>query len=165
MNRLCGSSLEAIASGAHRIACGEADVIVAGGVESMSRAPYVMSKPDAPFSRHMKLEDTTLGWRLVNPEMHKRFGTDSMVETAENLAFEHQITREAQDAFACRSQLRAAAANASGVFCEEIVPVTCEQKNSAVTVSVDEQPRPDTTPAALARLPPNLAADRHGHRR
>jgi 3-oxoadipyl-CoA thiolase len=154
INRLCGSSLEAIAIGARRIFCGDADLIVAGGVEGMSRAPYVMAKADAPFARGMKLEDTTLGWRLINPEMHKAFGTDSMADTAENVADEHGISRADQDAFAYRSQQRAAAAVTAGVFAEEITPITIRQKKATVTVAVDEHPRPDTTLEALAKLQP-----------
>jgi 3-oxoadipyl-CoA thiolase len=159
INRLCGSSLEAIAAAARRIQCGDADLIIAGGVEGMSRAPYVMAKADAAFSRGMKLEDSTLGWRLVNPEMHKAFGTDSMAETAENVAAEFGINRADQDAFACRSQQRAAAAAAAGVFATEITPVTIRHKKGAVTVAVDEHPRPDTTPEALAKLAPITRPD------
>jgi acetyl-CoA acyltransferase len=159
INRLCGSSLEAIANGARRIWCGEADLIVAGGVESMSRAPYVMAKPDAAFARTMKLEDTTLGWRLVNPEMHRQFGTDSMAETAENVAAEHHISRADQDAFALRSQQRAGAAIAAGVFADEIMPVVVRQKKATVTVAADEHPRPDTTAETLAKLSPITRPD------
>ena len=154
VNRLCGSSLEAIAGAARRINCGDADLIIAGGVEGMSRAPYVMAKADAAFSRTMKLEDTTLGWRLINPEMHKLFGTDSMAETAENVAHEHGISRDDQDAFAYRSQQRAAAAATAGVFADEITPVTIRQKKNAVIVTADEHPRPETTREALAKLAP-----------
>ncbi len=120
----------------------------------MSRAPYVMAKPDAAFARTLKLEDTTLGWRLVNPEMHKTFGTDSMAETAENVAAEHRILREAQDAFAYRSQQRAAAAITAGLLAEEIVPVSIRQKKATASVTADEHPRPDTTLDALAKLAP-----------
>ncbi len=154
VNRLCGSSLEALAGAARRINCGDADLIIAGGVEGMSRAPYVMAKADAAFSRTMKIEDTTLGWRMVNAEIHKAFGTESMAETAENVADEYRISREDQDAFAYRSQMRAAAAAEAGVFAQEIVPVTIRQKKTVVTVTADEHPRPDTTPDALARLAP-----------
>jgi acetyl-CoA acyltransferase len=154
VNRLCGSSLEAIAVGARRIFCGDADLVVAGGVEGMSRAPYVMAKADTAFARTLKLEDTTLGWRLVNPEMHKAYGTDSMAETAEHVAAEHGIARQDQDAFAYRSQQRAAAAVAAGLFTDEIVPVSIAQKKTTVHVIVDEHPRPDTTLDALAKLAP-----------
>ncbi|MEO8483720.1 MAG: 3-oxoadipyl-CoA thiolase [Acidobacteriota bacterium] len=154
VNRLCGSSLEAIADAARRIHCGEADLIIAGGVEGMTRAPYIMAKADAAFSRGMKLEDSTLGWRLVNPEMHRAFGTESMAETAENVANEHGISRDDQDAFAHRSQRRAAAAAQAGIFAEEITPVSIRQKKSVVTVTVDEHPRPDTTLEALGKLAP-----------
>jgi acetyl-CoA acyltransferase len=154
VNRLCGSSLEAIAGAARRINCGDADLIIAGGVEGMSRAPYVMAKADIAFSRGMKLEDTTLGWRMINPEIHKAFGTDSMAETAENVAEEHGISRDDQDAFAWRSQQRAAAAARAGIFAEEIAPVTIRQKKNVLTVAVDEHPRPDTTREALAKLAP-----------
>jgi 3-oxoadipyl-CoA thiolase len=154
INRLCGSSLEAIAGAARRIQCGDADLIIAGGVEGMSRAPYVMAKADAAFSRAMKLEDSTLGWRMINPEIHRTFGTDSMAETAENVAAEHGISREDQDAFAYRSQMRAAAAADAGISAQEITPVSIRHKKGAVTVTVDEHPRPDTSLEALARLAP-----------
>ena len=122
VNRLCGSSMEAVAQAARAIKSGEAELVIAGGVESMSRAPYVMAKADAAFSRSAKLEDTTLGWRFVNPLMKERYGVDSMAETAENVAEEFHISREDQDAFAYRSQQRAAAAIASGAMAEEIYP-------------------------------------------
>jgi 3-oxoadipyl-CoA thiolase len=154
INRLCGSSLEAIAIGARRIACGDADLILAGGVEGMSRSPYVMGKADAPFSRTQKIEDTTLGWRFVNPEIRARFGTESMAETAENVAAEYGIAREDQDAFAWRSQQRAASAARDGRFIPELVPVVVRQKKTSATVTADEHPRPDTTPEMLARLAP-----------
>jgi 3-oxoadipyl-CoA thiolase len=154
INRLCGSSLEAIASAARRVMCGDADVIVAGGVESMSRSPYVMAKADAAFARAQKLEDTTLGWRMINPALQQAYGTESMAETAENVATEHGISRDDQDAFALRSQMRAAAATAAGLLAEEITPVTTRQKKSTATVTVDEHPRPDTTRETLARLVP-----------
>ncbi len=155
LNRLCGSGLDAVASAARSIRCGEADFIIAGGVESMSRAPYVMGKSDTSYSRAMRIEDTTIGWRFVNPQMKKLYGTDSMAETAENLAKEQSITRADQDAFALRSQQRAAAAQAAGRFEEEITPVQIPQKKGAVlTVSVDEFPRPETTLEALAKLAP-----------
>ena len=155
VNRLCGSSLEAVAMAARSIKCGEAELVIAGGVESMSRAPFVMAKADAAFSRAAKLEDTTLGWRFINPLMKERYGVDSMAETAENVAEESHISREDQDAFAYRSQQRTAAAVASGVMAEEIYPVTIPQrKGQAVVVDKDEQPRPDTTLEALGALKP-----------
>lgn len=159
VNRLCGSSLDAIAMAARAIMAGDASLIVAGGVESMSRAPFVLGKSEAPFGRNVKLEDTTLGWRFVNPEMKQRFGTDSMAETAENVAAEHGINRADQDAFALRSQQRTAAAQQAGRLAEEIVPVTVRQKKGVVTVDVDEHPRPDSTLEALARLPPVVRPD------
>jgi acetyl-CoA acyltransferase len=154
INRLCGSSLDAVATAARAVMAGEASLVLAGGVESMSRAPFVMGKSDVPFGRNVKLEDTTLGWRFINPEMQKRFGTDSMAETAENVAAEHRISRADQDAFALRSQQRTAAAQQAGRLAEEIVPVTITQKKASVTVSVDEHPRAGTTFEALAKLPP-----------
>jgi 3-oxoadipyl-CoA thiolase len=155
VNRLCGSSLEAIAMAARAIKSGEAQLVIAGGVESMSRAPYVMAKAEAAFSRAARLEDTTLGWRFVNPAMKERYGVDSMAETAENVAEEYHVSREDQDAFAYRSQQRAAAAIASGAMAEEIWPVTIlQRKGAAVMVDKDEHPRPDTTMEALAALKP-----------
>src|SRR5208337_273682 len=155
VNRLCGSSLEAVAIAARAIKSGEAELVIAGGVESMSRAPYVMAKADEAFSRAAKLEDTTLGWRFVNPAMKERFGVDSMAETGENVAEEFRISRADQDAFAYRSQQRAAAAIKSGAMAEEIGEVTILQsKGAAVIVNRDEHPRPDTTLEALAALKP-----------
>jgi len=155
VNRLCGSSLEAVSQAARAIKTGEAELVVAGGVESMSRAPFVMAKSDAPFSRAAKLEDTTLGWRFINPLMKEKYGVDSMAETAENVAKEYHISREDQDAFAYRSQQRNAAAIAAGALAEEIYPITIPQRNGAVIVlDKDEQPRPDTTIEGLAALKP-----------
>ena len=155
VNRLCGSSMEAVAMAARAIKCGEAELVIAGGVESMSRAPFVLAKADAAFSRAAKLEDTTLGWRFVNPLMKERYGVDSMAETGENVAEEFHISREDQDAFAFRSQLRAAAAIKSGAMAEEIWPVTIPQrKAAAVIVDKDEHPRSQTTMGALAALKP-----------
>jgi len=155
VNRLCGSSLDAISIASRAIKTGEASLILAGGVESMSRAPFAMGKSDAAFSRAMKLEDTTLGWRFVNPAMKKLYGTDSMAETGENVAEEFKISRQDQDAFAYRSQQRAAAAMKSGTLAEEITPVTTTPpKGSPVIVDQDEHPRPDTTLEALAALRP-----------
>ena len=149
VNRLCGSSLDAAASAARGIVAGELEVAIAGGVESMSRAPLVLSKPDAPWARSQKLEDTTLGWRFVNPLMRERYGVDSMAETAENVAAEYNISRADQDAFAWRSQQRAAAA--ADRFAEEITPVPIARKPD---VANDEHPRPETTLEALAALKP-----------
>ena len=155
VNRLCGSSLEAVAMAARSIKSGEAELVIAGGVESMSRAPYVMGKADAAFSRAAKLEDTTLGWRFVNPLMRTRYGVDSMAETAENVAEEFHISRADQDAFACRSQQRNAAAVASGAMAEEICAVTIPQrKGEAIILDNDEHPRPDATLEGLAALKP-----------
>jgi acetyl-CoA acetyltransferase family protein len=144
VNRLCASGLEAVGQGARAIATGEAEVVLAGGVESMSRAPYVMGKALAPFDRTQQLEDTTLGWRFVNPAMAQRFGVDAMAQTAQHLADELGIARADQDAFALRSQQRVARAAAAGYFADEIVPVG--------KVAADEQPRADTTLEKLAGL-------------
>ena len=155
VNRLCGSSLEAVASAARAIKCGEASLIIAGGVESMSRAPFVMAKSESAFSRSIKVEDTTIGWRFVNPMMKAQYGTDSMPETAENVAEEWHISREDQDAFAFRSQQRTAEAQKNGFLTEEMVPVTVAvKKGESRRVCCDEQPRPDTTLEGLARLKP-----------
>jgi len=154
VNRLCGSSMEAVSVAARAIKSGEAELVIAGGVESMSRAPFVMAKAEAAFSRSAKVEDTTIGWRFVNPAMKAKYGTDSMPETAENVAEEWHISREDQDAFALRSQQRAAEAMRAGRLAEEIVPVTVSGKGGSHVVSQDEQPRPDTTLEALAKLKP-----------
>ena len=159
VNRLCGSSMDAVATAARAIAAGEMDLVIAGGVESMSRAPFVMNKADAPFARGISLEDTTLGWRFVNPRMQQQYGTDSMSETAEHVADEWRISRADQDAFALRSQQRAGAAMADGRLAEEIVPVSVAQRKGSVTVSTDEHPRPDTTLEALSRLKPIVKPD------
>jgi 3-oxoadipyl-CoA thiolase len=153
VNRLCGSSLDALATAARAIKSGEVDLVIAGGVESMSRAPFVMAKADAAFSRLMKVEDTTIGWRFVNPLMKARYGTDSMPETGEIVAEEFHVSRADQDLFALRSQQRAADAIRSRRLAEEITPVCIPQKKGApVVISQDEQPRPDTTLEALAKL-------------
>jgi acetyl-CoA acyltransferase len=153
VNRLCASGLDAVAMAARAIACGEASLVVAGGVESMSRAPFVMGKADAALSRAMKLEDTTLGWRLVNPRMQALHGIDTMPETAETVAAERGISRADQDAFAWRSQQRAGAATRADAFRDEIVPVTIPRsKGDPVVIRDDEQPRPDTTLEGLAKL-------------
>lgn len=153
VNRLCGSSLDAIGSAARGIKAGELDLVIAGGVESMSRAPFVMGKADSAFSRAAKIEDTTIGWRFVNPLMKAQYGVDSMPETAENVADEFKVGRADQDAFALRSQQRWAAADARGFFAREIVPVILPQKKGEPKVfAKDEHPRPDTTLDTLAKL-------------
>lgn len=153
INRLCGSSLDATAIAARAIASGEAELIIAGGVESMTRAPFVMGKSDVPFGRASQLYDTTLGWRFVNPAMQAQFGVDSMAETAENLVAERDVTRAAQDMFALRSQQRYAAAFERGFFKREIVPVEIRRpRKDAVQVELDEHPRPDTTLQTLEKL-------------
>lgn len=156
VNRLCGSSLDAAAIAARAIVSGEISIAIAGGVESMTRAPFVMGKPDAAWARSQKLEDTTLGWRFVNPQMKERYGVDAMAETAENVAAEHGISRQDQDAFAWRSQQRTAAAMKAGVFVEEIIPVPIPKKAAVVN---DEHPRPETTLEALAALRPVVRPD------
>jgi len=155
VNRLCGSSLEALAIAARAIRSGEISLAVAGGVESMSRAPLVLSKSDAPWARSQKLEDTTLGWRFVNPLMKEQYGVDSMAETAENVAAECGVSRADQDAFALRSQQRAAAALNAGHLAEEITTVLITKKPA---VEHDEHPRPETTLEALAGLRPVVRA-------
>jgi 3-oxoadipyl-CoA thiolase len=153
VNRLCGSSMDAIAVAARGIKSGEVDLLIAGGVESMSRAPFVVGKSDAAFARNLKLEDTTLGWRFVNPALKAKYGTDSMPETGEIVAEEFHISRADQDAFALRSQQRAAAAIKAGRLAEEIFSVPIPQKKGeTLIVSVDEHPRADTTLEALAKL-------------
>ncbi|MDA7423665.1 3-oxoadipyl-CoA thiolase [Thalassococcus lentus] len=142
VNRLCGSGLDAVAMAARQVKCGEAEIVLAGGVESMSRAPFVMGKADTAFSRQADVFDTTIGWRFVNKAMHKEFGTDSMPETAENVAEDFNVSRQDQDAFALRSQERAAAAIASGRLAREITPVTIpKRKGDDVVVDTDEHPR------------------------
>jgi acetyl-CoA acyltransferase len=153
VNRLCGSSLDAVGMAARAIKSGEAQLVIAGGVESMTRAPFVMGKADSAFSRAAKIEDTTLGWRFVNPLMKAAHGIDSMPETAENVAQEFGVSRADQDAFALRSQQRWAAAHAAGVFRDEITPVTLVQRKGEPKVfDTDEHPRPDTTAEMLAKL-------------
>jgi 3-oxoadipyl-CoA thiolase len=160
VNRLCGSSMDAVAIAARAIKTAENSLVLAGGVESMSRAPFVMGKADSAFSRTTKLEDTTLGWRFVNPAMKTLYGTDSMPETGENVAAEFSISREDQDAFAYRSQQRAAAAMQNGILAEELTPVTITpRKGPPVVFDKDEHPRPDTTLEALAALKPVVKAD------
>ncbi|MGU3497108.1 3-oxoadipyl-CoA thiolase [Xanthobacteraceae bacterium A53D] len=153
INRLCGSGMDAVGTAARAVKAGEAGLILAGGVESMSRAPFVMGKADSAFSRNMKIEDTTIGWRFVNPAMKALHGVDSMPETAENVADDYKVSRADQDAFALRSQQRAGRALAEGRFDREIVPVLIPQKKGDPRqVSVDEHPRPDTTAEQLAKL-------------
>jgi len=153
INRLCGSGMDALGGAARAIKSGEADMMIAGGVESMSRAPFVMAKAETAFSRAAKIEDTTLGWRFVNKLMKERYGIDSMPETAENVAEEFQISREDQDAFALRSQTRAANAMAAGVFDAEIMPVSIPQrKGENIVIAKDEHPRAGTTLEGLAKL-------------
>jgi hypothetical protein len=153
INRLCGSSMDAIGLGARAIRCGEAHLVIAGGVESMTRAPFVMAKADAAFSRAARIEDTTIGWRFVNPLLKAKYGIDSMPETAENVAREFNVNRADQDAFALRSQQRWARAQAAGLFRDEIVPVTIGgRRGEARVFDTDEHPRPETTIEALARL-------------
>ncbi|HKW36401.1 MAG TPA: 3-oxoadipyl-CoA thiolase [Burkholderiales bacterium] len=153
VNRLCGSSLDAVGTAARAVKCGEAQLMVAGGVESMSRAPFVMPKADSAFSRAAKIEDTTIGWRFVNPAMKAKYGIDSMPETAENVAAEFKVGRADQDAFALRSQQRWGAARTRGFYASEIIPVSVPGKKGAVTsVDTDEHPRPDATFEGLAKL-------------
>ncbi len=145
VNRLCGSGLEALGQAARAIRCGEAEVIVAGGVESMSRSPFVMGKAETAFSRNAEMFDTTIGWRFVNPAMKKAYGIDSMPETAENVAEKYQVSRSDQDAFALRSQEKAASARANGRLAKEIVPVSIPQRRGdAIVVERDEHPRATT---------------------
>lgn len=159
VNRLCGSSLDAIGIAARAIKSGETQLMVAGGVESMSRAPFVMGKAENAFSRNMKIEDTTIGWRFINAQMKTRYGVDSMPETAENVAQEFGISRADQDAFALRSQLRTAAAQEQGLFAQELIPVTVSQKKGDPLIfREDEHPRA-TSLEALARLKGVVRAD------
>jgi 3-oxoadipyl-CoA thiolase len=159
VNRLCGSSMDAIGIAARAIKSGEASIMIAGGVESMSRAPFVMGKADSAFSRAAKIEDTTIGWRFINPLMKAKYGVDSMPETAENVAADFKISRADQDAFALRSQQRTAAAMAAGRLAEEIVPVTIAQKKGdPIVVSKDEHPR-ETSLEALGKLKGVVKAD------
>lgn len=154
LNRLCASGMDAVGTAFRAIASGEAELVIAGGVESMSRAPYVMGKADSAFGRGQKIEDTTIGWRFVNPLMKAQYGVDAMPETADNVAEDHGISRADQDAFALRSQQRAGIAQASGYFSEEIVPVVIRGKKGDTVIEVDEHLRPDTTLEMLARLKP-----------
>ncbi len=162
VNRLCGSGMQAIADGARLIATGEADLIIAGGVEQMTRAPYVMGKPDAAFARGPQtMHDTTLGWRFTNPRMTELHETIAMGDTAERVARQHGVSREAQDRFALRSQQRAAAAQASGRLGEELIAIATgtDKKGTVTQVAVDEHPRGDTSYDSLAKLRPAFAKD------
>ncbi len=160
VNRLCGSSLDAIAIAARAIKAGEADLIVAGGVESMSRAPLVMGKPEAAYGRNQKLEDTTMGWRFINPKLKELYGVDSMPQTAENLAEQFNISREDQDTFAFNSQQRTATAQGKGFFNKEIVAVEIPQRKGApIIIDTDEHPRASTTLEGLNKLKPVVKAD------
>ena len=154
INRLCASGMDAVGTAARAIASGEIEFAIAGGVESMSRAPFVMPKAESAFQRTNEIYDTTIGWRFINPLLKQQYGVDSMPETGENVAADCKISREDQDAFALRSQQRAAKAQASGFFAEEIVPVVVPGKKGSVTVAVDEHPRPDSTLEGLAKLKP-----------
>lgn len=155
VNRLCGSSMDAVATAARAIKCGEAELLIAGGVESMSRAPFVLGKADDAYSRAMRMEDTTIGWRFINPLMKAKYGVDSMPETGEIVAEEFRISREDQDAFALRSQQRAADAMRSGRLKQEIVAVPlAPKKGNTINFSEDEHPRPATTLEALSKLKP-----------
>ena len=161
VNRLCGSGLQALAAAANAIAVGDVEVVVAGGVESMSRAPLVTLKPESGLERgNRELVDTTIGWRFVNPRLHAKYPAISLGETAERVANQWHVSREAQDEFALASQQRASAAAARGVHAEEIVPVSVPQRSGEpIVVDRDEHPRPDTTAAALAKLKPAFAAN------
>lgn len=155
VNRLCGSSLDAIAIGARAIKAGEANLIIAGGVESMSRAPYVMGKAETAYSRNQKIEDTTMGWRFINPKLEELYGVDTMPQTAENVAEQFNVNRDDQDQFALTSQQRTKAAQDKGYFEKEIIPVTIPQKKGEpVVIDKDEHPRADTTMEVLKKLKP-----------
>ncbi|WP_178080880.1 3-oxoadipyl-CoA thiolase [Pseudomonas sp. B14(2017)] len=160
LNRLCASGMDAIGTAFRAIASGEMELAIAGGVESMSRAPFVMGKAESGYSRNMKLEDTTIGWRFINPLMKSQYGVDSMPETADNVADDYQISRADQDAFALRSQQKAAAAQAAGFFAEEIVPVRIAHRKGETIVEHDEHLRPETTLEALTKLKPVNGPDK-----
>ncbi|RCL20391.1 3-oxoadipyl-CoA thiolase [Pseudomonas sp. AFG_SD02_1510_Pfu_092] len=160
LNRLCASGMDAIGTAFRAIASGEMELAIAGGVESMSRAPFVMGKAESGYSRNMKLEDTTIGWRFINPLMKSQYGVDAMPETADNVADDYQVSRADQDAFALRSQQKAAAAQAAGFFAEEIVPVRIAHKKGETVVEHDEHLRPETTLEALTRLKPVNGPDK-----
>ena len=159
VNRLCASGLEAVGQAARAIAGGDAEFVIAGGVESMSRAPFVMPKAEAAFTREQKLEDSTLGWHCINPVMQSRYGVDSMTQTADNLARERGITRDCQDAYALRSQQRTARARAEGWLAEEITAAQISNGSDSIIVDEDEHPRPKITLEQLAKLKPLLGTD------
>ena len=160
VNRLCGSGMNAVGHAAEAIIAGRSEVVIAGGVESMSRAPFVMAKSSRPFDRKAEVYDTTLGWRFINPRLEETYGVDTMAETAENLASEYRISREDQDAFALGSQLKAARAAGDGRFAEEIVPVNVSRRGAeALAVDIDEHPRAGTTLDALSDLSPIVRSD------
>lgn len=152
INRLCGSGMDAVGTASRAIKSGEADLMIAGGVESMSRAPFVVAKGGTAFARDVTMYDTTIGWRFINPLMNSQYGTDSMPETGENVAEDFQISREDQDRFALSSQKKAGAAMARGRFEKETVPVTISTRKGETVVAVDEHPRPETTAEGLAKL-------------
>ena len=154
VNRLCGSGMDAIGTAARAVQSGEADFVIAGGAESMSRAPFVMGKAESAFQRSTEVYDTTIGWRFVNPRMRELYGVDSMPETGENVARDYAVERGAQDAFAWRSQMRTERAVKDGFLAEEIVAVAVTDKKNTTIVLKDEHPRPDTTPEKLAHLKP-----------
>jgi 3-oxoadipyl-CoA thiolase len=160
LNRLCASGMDAIGTAFRAIASGEMELAIAGGVESMSRAPYVMGKADSAYGRSQKIEDTTIGWRFINPLMKAEYGVDAMPQTADNVADQFNISRADQDAFALRSQQRAAAAQAAGFFAEEIVPVVIKGKKGDSVIDQDEHLRPDTSLEALCKLKPVNGADK-----
>lgn len=159
LNRLCASGLDAVGAAARAIRAGEIDLAIAGGVESMTRAPFVMGKAESAFQRSAEIHDTTIGWRFINPAMRALYGVDAMPETGENVADDFQVSRADQDAFALRSQQRAGRAAQAGFFAGEIIPVTVPDRKAPVVVSADEHPRPDTTAEALAKLKSIVRAD------
>ena len=160
VNRLCGSGMNALGNAAHAIKAGDANIVIAGGVESMSRAPFVQGKATAAFSRNAEIYDTTLGWRFINRRMEEQYGVDSMAETAENVAADFDISREDQDQFALRSQLKTADAMANGILAEEMVPVSIPQRRGdPLVVDTDEHPREGSTLEGLTRLKPFVRAD------
>ena len=160
LNRLCASGMDAVGTAFRAIASGEIELAIAGGVESMSRAPYVMGKADSAFGRGQKIEDTTIGWRFINPLMKAQYGVDAMPQTADNVADDYKVSRADQDAFALRSQQLAGRAQAAGYFAEEIVPVLIKGRKGETVVDTDEHPRPDTTLEALAKLKPVNGPDK-----
>ena len=160
LNRLCASGMDAVGTAFRAIASGEMELAIAGGVESMSRAPYVMGKADSAYGRTQKIEDTTIGWRFINPLMKAQYGVDAMPQTADNVADDYQVSRADQDAFALRSQQRAAAAQAAGFFAEEIVPVVIKGRKGDTVIEQDEHLRPDTTLEVLTKLKPVNGPDK-----